>query len=212
VGKKFSKIDLSIDRIANIVRGLKTFSRSGESELHVFDLKDLMQEVQGLFCEIYQRAGIDLKFEYDPEARFQIFGNRGRIQQVLVNLIANGKDALEGVEKPELRVSMNLIGNTVQLKVSDNGHGIPKEISEKIFDPFFTTKDVNKGTGIGLSLVLTIIKEHEGEIHFDSTVGVGTTFNIRLPLRREILEAKDVTESQKVLPDKNKIARSRRRR
>jgi PAS domain S-box-containing protein len=205
VGKKFTKIDVSIDRIANIVKGLKTFSRSGESELNQFDLRELMQEVQGFFQELYQRAGIDLQFDFDSQASLPVFGNRGRIQQVLVNLIANAKDATEGVAKPQLKVKMGTRGGRIQIEVSDNGHGIPKEISEKIFDPFFTTKDVNKGTGIGLSLVLTIIKEHAGDITFDSVLGKGTSFHFSLPMNTQREKSVEVVDAQPTIPVKEKL-------
>ncbi|MCE3014039.1 MAG: PAS domain-containing protein, partial [Proteobacteria bacterium] len=205
VGKKFTKIDVSIDRIANIVKGLKTFSRSGESELKQFDLRELMQEVQGFFQELYQRAGIDLQFDFDSQASLPVFGNRGRVQQVLVNLIANAKDATEGVSKPQLKVKMGSRGGRIHIEVSDNGHGIPKDISEKIFDPFFTTKDVNKGTGIGLSLVLTIIKEHAGDISFDSVVGKGTSFHFSLPMSDQRVKPVEVVESRPTIQVKEKL-------
>lgn len=205
VGKKFTKIDVSIDRIANIVKGLKTFSRSGESELKQFDLRELMQEVQGFFQELYQRAGIDLQFDFDPQASLPVFGNRGRVQQVLVNLISNAKDATEGVSKPQLKVKMGSRGGRIHIEVSDNGHGIPKDISEKIFDPFFTTKDVNKGTGIGLSLVLTIIKEHAGDISFDSVVGKGTSFHFSLPMSDQRVKPVEVVESRPTIQVKEKL-------
>lgn len=205
VKKKFEKIDISIDRIANIVKGLKTFSRSSESELAVFDLKDLLQEVQGLFSEIYLRSGINLTFVFDGSKTYKTFGNRGRIQQVLVNLISNARDALDGIVSPEVVISMQIEGNRVRIDVRDNGNGIPEEIHEKIFDPFFTTKDVNKGTGIGLSLVMTIMKEHGGEICFESNPGMGTSFQIYFLLSDASNEKQDVLETQKISPAKMKM-------
>lgn len=183
LASKISKIDVSIDRIAAIVKGLRIFSRSDNSELSHFNIIDLFKEVDGLLSEIYLNDGIHLSFNYPTqESYLYVFGNRGRIQQVLVNLISNAKDAVEDQVKGCIDVSLRSSNEKIFLSVSDNGHGISEDLKEKIFEPFFTTKDVDKGTGIGLSLVNTIVKEHEGKIELDSKEGRGTKISIELPI------------------------------
>lgn len=183
LASKISKIDVSIDRIATIVKGLRIFSRSDNSELSHFNIIDLFKEVDGLLSEIYSNDGIRLHFDYPHQQNhLYVFGNRGRIQQVLVNLISNAKDAVEQQNDAYIEVRLRSSNEKILLSVSDNGYGIHEDLKEKIFEPFFTTKDVDKGTGIGLSLVNTIVKEHEGKIDLNSKEGKGTKITIELPI------------------------------
>jgi len=103
----------------------------------------------------------------------------GQLGQVLINLLVNASQALEGEGK--IGVSTRLEGEEVVIRVSDTGPGIPKEIRERIFDPFFTTKEVGQGTGLGLSVSYGIVQRHNGRIEVDSWDGKGTTFSVRLP-------------------------------
>ena len=105
-----------------------------------------------------------------------------------MNIIANAIDALEEFHKKEpdrpltITIETERIGDReVEVKLRDNGPGIPPEIRHKLFDPFFTTKEIGKGTGLGLSICYQIVEKHRGKIILDSQVGVGTTFCIRLP-------------------------------
>ena len=109
------------------------------------------------------------------------------MEQVLVNLILNSLDAiLERIEKEpnlsgKIEININRISDRVYIYLKDNGMGIPDIIKDKIFDPFFTSKKVGKGTGLGLSVSFNLIKEHGGEIKFNSSEGIGTEFIIDLP-------------------------------
>ena len=114
---------------------------------------------------------------------------RGEFNQAILNLIVNAAHAIAGVrsegtvQKGEIAISTRRNGESVEISVRDTGHGIPLEIQPRIFEPFFTTKDVGKGTGQGLSIAHnTIVKRLHGEMWFESEVGLGTTFFIRLPL------------------------------
>jgi signal transduction histidine kinase len=100
---------------------------------------------------------------------------------VLINLMINAQQAMEG-RPGEVRVT-TVAGNNghVQIKVTDNGPGMPDEVKTKIFEPFFTTKPVGKGTGLGLSVSYGIVKEHKGDIQVDSAPGTGTTFTLNFP-------------------------------
>jgi PAS domain S-box-containing protein len=176
------KIKNSINRITNIVRGLKTFSRSDDDKLGRFDLYELILETTDMLKDIFQQEGVTLQFD---SKKFEgiVFGNRGRIQQVLVNLISNAKDATNAKSDRQIGIYISKKLQEISVSISDNGCGISDEIKDRIFDPFFTTKDINKGTGIGLSLVNTIIKEHHGKIDLQTKVNVGTTFTFTLPLQ-----------------------------
>ncbi len=124
----------------------------------------------------------------------EILGNQTQLHQVLVNLINNAVDAMDGEGNIDINLT-ELSPNDPYLKqfpeikkqvyskieVRDNGHGMDKHTMERIFDPFFTTKEVGKGTGLGLSIVHSIIKEHAGEISVASQLGIGTSFTIILP-------------------------------
>ena len=115
-----------------------------------------------------------------------------KFQQALVNLIVNAAHAIEDkVEGTEERGRITLStfqrGERVVIEVSDTGCGIDPEIAERIFDPFFTTKEVGKGTGQGLAIAHSLIREkHQGDLEYETEVGVGTTFRIILPVRQEI--------------------------
>jgi PAS domain S-box-containing protein len=177
-----NKINVASNRIVNIVSGLRTFSRSDATQLGVFSLKEAIEESFNLFNEIYQKEGISLKLDLQNEGHLKIYGNKGRIGQVIVNLLSNAKDATKDQEKRTIEITLKEVSGNAIIKFKDNGKGIPNDIKEKVFDPFFTTKDVNQGTGIGLSIVSSIIKEHDGEITFESGQDTGTTFTISLPL------------------------------
>jgi len=108
-------------------------------------------------------------------------GNANQLQQVLMNLMINAQQAMAG-SSGTLRLSARREeGGGVELRVSDTGPGIAKEIQGRIFDPFFTTKPAGQGTGLGLSVSYGIVKEHGGEIRLESREGEGTSFIITLP-------------------------------
>jgi PAS domain S-box-containing protein len=205
--KRFVKMNNSIERISNIVKGLKTFSRNDDAELKHFNIPELIKETMDMMVDIYKKEGVDLTLSSDNKPSY-ILGSRGRIQQVLVNLISNAKDATLG--KSERKIDLNLKSDdeAIIISVADNGSGIPNDIKDKIFDPFFTTKEINKGTGIGLSIVNNIIKDHKGKIELVTEMGVGTQFIISLPATQatESLEiAKESSTQKKIIKFKKTI-------
>jgi two-component system NtrC family sensor kinase len=103
------------------------------------------------------------------------------LQQVLMNLMINAQQAMAGSKGTVKLTAKKRERDWVELRVSDTGPGIPKEIQQKIFDPFFTTKPAGQGTGLGLSVTYGIVKDHGGDIRLESAVGEGTTFIITLP-------------------------------
>ncbi|MGE3610558.1 MAG: ATP-binding protein [Bacteriovoracaceae bacterium] len=198
--KRIEKITSASERIAHIVKGLRTFARSDESLTSKFDINELVFETVELFEEIYKKEGVRISVVTEKKPIY-LMGNRGKIQQVLVNLISNAKDATEGEGDRFIEIVMNFSSEEILISIRDNGCGISDEIREKIFDPFFTTKEVNQGTGIGLPIALNIIKEHNGKLTLDSEIGRGSTFNVILPAFTSgpvILKAEDKNQSQNI--------------
>jgi PAS domain S-box-containing protein len=180
---RFDKMQVAINRITNIVTGLRTFARSDSLEISSFNLCELVKETIDMIFDIYRKDDVEISY-HCPQRSEIIEGNRGRIQQVLMNLIANAKDASEGRNNRKIEVNVVPDGEYLKLIVSDNGKGIPNDLRDKIFEPFFTTKDVNKGTGIGLALANTIVREHGGKLEFKSELNQGTSFFVSLPFLR----------------------------
>ena len=188
------RIFLATTRIENIVKGLKNFARSEGLEKSDFNVTELINESFLMLKDIYQTENVVFEFVDLAQVPVYILGNRGRIQQILVNLFDNAKDATEGKEKRLIKVSVNMQGSQVNISVADNGAGIPIEMKDKIFEPFFTTKDVSKGTGIGLSIVSTAVKENDGTINFESNLGEGTIFTVTFPISEKKCFHKETLE------------------
>jgi signal transduction histidine kinase len=130
-------------------------------------------------------AGIALLTELADDVP-AISANRGKLQQVLVNLVLNAKDALQDKGSGQVRIVTRSTDVGAEIRVEDNGVGMPAEVMRRIYDPFFTTKanpkeGQRKGTGLGLAVTYGIVQEHAGVIEVDSTVGEGTTFRLEFP-------------------------------
>jgi PAS domain S-box-containing protein len=182
---RFGRVASAVSRIENIVKGLRTFARSDENQISPFCFYELLLETIDLLHDMYSKEEVNLVLD-TAKIPSTINGNRGRVQQVIVNLISNAKDATLGLEIRNINISLNTQDGFLRFSVKDNGSGIPDEIREKIFDPFFTTKEFNMGTGIGLSLVNTIIKEHNGKIELESSLGSGSMFTVIMPYDQNI--------------------------
>jgi PAS domain S-box-containing protein len=180
---QMGKMGVAVNRIASIVKGLRTFSRTNSESHSYFNVTDSIGESLDMLKEIYEKDGIQLDFNLAGFENIEMLGNRGKFQQIIMNLIANAKDATASNAQRKLKLNMEIEGNQVAINISDNGSGIPENVKNKIFDPFFTTKEVNQGTGIGLSLVNNFVNEMKGKISFE-TSSRGTTFSILFPFRR----------------------------
>lgn len=193
--KYLEKADMACDRISKIVKGLRTFSRVDNTEAAAFNIGASLKESISLVKDIYSADGIEVKSDsLEDDFELKAYGNKGKFQQIIMNLIANARDATEGQAKRIIDIHLENKAYKVIVTVTDNGTGIPLEVQDKIFDPFYTTKDVDKGTGIGLSLSKNLIEEMDGRLYFESEKDKGTTFYVELPLTK-----KGDTE------DKNKI-------
>lgn len=155
------KIDLASERIKKIVSGLRTFSRlEKEGESKLFNVLDLINEIESMISEIYRQEQVQLKFDcQNLDHHFHINGDRGKLEQVIMNLISNAKDATEDCEERIIDIDVTSHDHELVISVKDNGSGIAEENKKSIFDPFFTTKEVGKGTGIGLSLAHKFIHD-----------------------------------------------------
>ena len=153
------------------------------SEKVVFESVDLNQVARDAIAIVEHQLEMNkvkLISELDS-ALPDISGNANQIQQVLINLMINAQQAMEG-SAGTVTVSTKAADGRVRVVVSDDGPGIPEEIKAKIFDPFFTTKAVGKGTGLGLSVSYGIVKEHQGDIRVDSRLDAGTSFTLIFPV------------------------------
>jgi len=168
-------------RTANIVRGLQKFSRSDEHFMKNSDLIDGIENTLILLnTQIKDR--IIIHRDYRPIPFLDCAP--GKLNQVFLNILSNAVYAVENNNKKEkiITISTALKDNVIFIGIKDNGNGIPKDALEKIFDPFYTTKEVGKGTGLGLSISYGIIKDHNGEIMVESTLGEGAEFILKLPI------------------------------
>jgi len=193
------KIEKAANRIQHIVSGLRQFVRSTDDDQESVSIPALLTTSVEMMSELFQKDGINLTYTNESKSKNDnVIGNLGRIQQVVVNLITNAKDAVTDNDNAQIKITSTSSKEYIEIRVQDNGSGIPQDVQERIFDPFFTTKEVNKGTGIGLSLAFSIIKEHNGEISFETQENVGTTFILKPP---KAFKAKQV--KQKMVPPKH---------
>jgi signal transduction histidine kinase len=133
--------------------------------------------------------GIELRIEV-PETLPTVHASANQIQQVLMNLIMNADQAMESRGRGVVTITAtSAADNFVEVRVADDGPGIPKQALERIFEPFFTTKPAGKGTGLGLSVSFGIVRDHGGTIYVKSEPGRGATFVVRLPVRPPAEEA-----------------------
>ncbi|EKQ71266.1 PAS domain S-box [Leptolyngbyaceae cyanobacterium JSC-12] len=181
------------DRIRDIVTSLRTFSRLDEAQLKDIDLhENIDSTLMILQNQLNGRSGnaeIEIIRNYGNLSKVECY--IGLLNQVFMNLLVNGIHAIE--ERREVENNPNYRGvititthqdesGTILISVQDNGIGMTEQVKTKIFEPFFTTKSVGSGTGMGLPTSYQIVtKYHQGTIDFDSTLGVGTTFRVRLP-------------------------------
>ncbi|MBN1414728.1 MAG: PAS domain S-box protein [Bacteroidales bacterium] len=174
-------IKLGAARISEIVAGLSRFSRIETEKWKRSDLHEEIDSVLVLLKNKYKHHIEILKKYHDPLPEVEC--HPGKMNQVFLNVINNAIDAIEG--KPGvITIETGVAKDRVIISVKDTGKGISEDEKLKIFDPFFTTKEVGYGLGLGLAITYSIIREHNGEITVDSTVGKGTTFKIEIPVAR----------------------------
>ena len=187
------QIKQNANRAANLVRQLLAFSRQQTLKPRVLNLVDTLAEIRHLLSRLLGEV-VQLEVVHAQD-QLLIKADQGQLEQVIVNLAVNARDAMPNGGK--LTISTDLwtptqpvhqgnevvpVGRYVRIAVQDSGTGIPPEVLARIFEPFFTTKELGAGTGLGLSTVYGIVKQTGGYVLVESTVGVGTTFFILLPV------------------------------
>jgi PAS domain S-box-containing protein len=170
------------ERIREIVKGLRTYSRMAKKEesTHV-DLNEVIEDSLKM-VRLAIKTPVEVVRNFQPLGKVE--ANSGEIQQVFTNLVTNALQAMNGKEG-KLVLSTRSLKDSIEVKVSDSGVGIPQKYLNQIFDPFFTTKKQGEGTGLGLNIVYRIITKYEGTITVESKENMGTTFTIQFPKRRE---------------------------
>ncbi|MEH2175954.1 PAS domain S-box protein [Nostoc sp.] len=191
-GQLLALVETNAKRGAALVKQILSFARGYKGERTIIQIQYLISEIVQIAKQTFPKS-IELS-TFIPKEIWAVNGDITQLHQVLINLVVNARDALpnggninisaENKFIDEAYTRMNLdakVGHYVVITVADNGTGIPPDIIDRIFEPFFTTKEVNAGTGLGLSTVLGIIRNHDGFIKVSSNVDIGSKFDLFLP-------------------------------
>lgn len=184
VNSDLDKIANMVNRISKIIVGLRNFARDSSSEdKKLFEVSKLMEDVQDLSQARMNNRGIQFKFNVEPKD-LKIFAREIQLSQVFINLLNNSIDAIDTLPDKWIEVSAWAESTYIYIRFQDSGNGISQEVRDKIFQPFFTTKEAGRGTGIGLSISMGIIRTHGGELYYDAKEA-HTTFLIKIPAQAE---------------------------
>lgn len=167
------------ERICDVVKNLRLFSRLDEAEFKKIDIHAGIDSTIRLLSSYYSTSKIVLRREYGRLPAINCYA--AQLNQVWMNLLVNAAQAVGS--KGEVRIATSFDDTSIAVAISDTGKGIPEEALSHIFEPFFTTKPVGEGTGLGLSTSYGIIERHGGTIAVASMVGKGTTFTVRIPIQ-----------------------------
>jgi PAS domain S-box-containing protein len=215
--KALETIGREARRAERVVRDLLTFARQGNvSRSELVDLHGVIRHIVDTQRYALDTRGVRVSIALAAEPVF-VQGDTARLEQVVLNLVVNARQALEAMrgqramteDALELRISTEIVGSdeSVIVRVSDNGAGISPSLLSRIWDPFFTTKEEGVGTGLGLSVVHSIVTEHGGMVDVQSELGRGTEFSVQLPLvgavERE--SATRLSESTPALPTADSV-------
>ena len=201
----------TVSRAANLVKQLMAFGRQRQLPVSILNLNVIIADLLALLNRV---IGDHIALEFKPAKKNQsIEGDRGQIEQILMNLCVNARDAMpEGgnitigtetfhVDENDCdRPAWAETGHYVLLSVRDTGRGMDQNIVERVFEPFFTTKGEDEGSGLGLSIVYGIVKRHRGTIFVNSNVGEGTVFEIYLPQSESPISEANVTINKESSP------------
>jgi PAS domain S-box-containing protein len=197
--KDMEEVVLAVERAQNLVRQLLIFSRREKPRKKHFALSSLVSGMVGMLSRLIGED-IQLTTQMEDDGRC-IFADAGQVEQALLNLCINAKDAMPSggailISTRHAQIDTNAIpkipgsreGSFIELTVTDSGVGMSQETLNHIFEPFFTTKDVGHGTGLGLSMVYGIVKEHDGFACVESERGAGSSFKLYFPESAELPE------------------------
>jgi len=197
--RSLETISAAAERASKLVRQLLTFSRKQFLQIRTMDIRETLESASEMFPRILGEH-IDVKVVTAPELPF-IDADSGMMEQILMNLAVNARDAMPQGGTLTIRAETELItpeaayghpdsrpGRFLRLTVSDTGCGISPEVLLRVFEPFFTTKPVGQGTGLGLATVYGVAKRHKGWVEVQSELKVGTTFKVFIPASANVLE------------------------
>ena len=209
--KSIKEIDMAGERAQGLTRQLLAFSRKQMLKPKVMNLNTHINEIKTILKRLIPES-IELKFELDSELN-HIFADPGQMEQVIINLMVNARDAMPAGGSLTLKTANAVLPkklvnkdeenrNTtfISVSVTDTGIGMTKEVQQKIFDPFFTTKETGKGTGLGLSTVFGIVKQSDGYVWVESVYKKGSTFFVYLPAVNKKVIAEETTEAKDDFP------------
>jgi two-component system, cell cycle sensor histidine kinase and response regulator CckA len=179
--ESLSLVEIAARRAADLTSRLLAFARGGAVRFEVIDLRDVVTDTSRLASpSLKGRIKLELTV---PEQPLLVEGDLGQIQQALLNIVLNARDALVG--GGQIRLSLALesdpMGDHAVVTIADDGPGIPEHVRARIFEPFFTTKPKGAGTGLGMAIAYGVVRGHGGSIDLDTEVGRGTTFRLRFP-------------------------------
>ena len=200
-----------VDRITRIIHHMRIFARQDQQRFTPFRLTQSIDGALSLLGEQLRIHAVEVEKEIPEEMPF-VLGEPLQIEQVILNLLSNARDAVDGRAEQERdqsgasspyqkQVNVRIYEATAHelcLEVRDNGTGMAEEIRCKIFEPFYTTKPVGRGTGLGLSISYGIVTSHNGRIEVESTPGVGTTFRVFLPIHEHSVDGASTVSQEDV--------------
>ncbi|MEI6500819.1 MAG: ATP-binding protein [Armatimonadota bacterium] len=212
-----NRVREAAERASDITHKLVSFARSGSGGREVMDVAELIEATLGMVKREFSTRGMDVEIKQSP-LPLRVQGNRAELGQVLINLVLNAQQAMEGGVNKHLTIDTGVREGRVFISIADTGHGINPENLPRLFDPFFTTKGAAgswsqeraaadahlPGRGLGLSVAQAIVQEHGGDIEVESEVGCGTRFTVWLP-PLDLAETQTVEPTAFVQPDKGRI-------
>jgi len=181
--KNLTLIEKETKRCETIIKSLLKFARQEKAAMRPTDVNPAIEDAVAIVNHQMEISHVRIKGIFAKDLP-QVQGNANQLQQVIINLIMNAQQAMEG-EAGRLQVSTQHMGSEIEIRVRDDGPGMSPEVRSKVFDPFFTTKPSGIGTGLGLSVSFGIIEDHGGRIAVETELGVGTEFIVTLPVLEE---------------------------
>lgn len=180
VGQMLDIIEAGATRIKDVVSQLKVFDATGHNEEKIVDIHTVINHsIELIKHQLSDHTLIERKYAAEP---LHLRCRTGKMNQVFFNLLANASNFTSKVAKPQISIETLEKEQCICILIKDNGVGIPDSIKHQIFDPFFSTKKLSTGKGLGLAVSKMIVKEHGGDLTFESEEGHGTTFCIQVPL------------------------------
>ncbi len=180
--RDLEKVMGQVKKATEIISHLRTFGRAAPVSIGRVSLRDVVERSLSLMHEQLRLRQIDARLQSGGGQEPIVEGNSIQLEQVVINLLTNARDALESATRKVISIECGVAGSVVSLVVRDTGPGIPDGLERRIFDPFFTTKEVGTGTGLGLSITYAILEDHRGRISVGNAPGGGASFKVELPL------------------------------